>query len=286
MLHETGTLAYDKIAAEQMPDENSAIFVCTRHEVLLKDGDNLELPTHSLAAPLCDSFEYVFTMDGRAFYLGFPSAAISLDGYGLRPLRDVRSGTPKNMVYACATGHHLYRWYRSRTFCGVCGQRTQRSKQERLVLCPSCGHFEYPTIMPAVIVGVINGDELLLTRIRGGMPGRPALVAGYVEIGETLEDTVRREVHEETGLLVTHVTYYKSQPWAFSGTLLAGFFVRLAGPPLICPNDDELEDATWVNRKDIAVTFDGISLTNEMICLFAREGGSGLLRPEAASLAP
>lgn len=171
MLHETGTLAYDKIAAEQMPDENSAIFVCTRHEVLLKDGDNLELPTHSLAAPLCDSFEYVFTMDGRAFYLGFPSAAIRLDGYGLRPLRDVRSGTPKNMVYACATGHHLYRWYRSRTFCGVCGQRTQRSKQERLVLCPSCGHFEYPTIMPAVIVGVINGDELLLTRIRGGMPG-------------------------------------------------------------------------------------------------------------------
>ena len=286
MLHETGTLIYDKNAGMRTPSGDSAVFLCTEHEVLLKDGDGLVLPNYSQASPLCDAFEYVFTMDGRAFYVGFPRNETGLDGFSLRTLRDVRLGGPGAMIYACATGHHLYKWYRSRTFCGVCGQTTERGKKERMVLCPACGHIEYPTIMPAVIVGIIHGDDLLLTRIKGGMPGRPGLVSGFVEIGETLEETVVREVQEETGLSVKDVTYYKSQPWSFSGTLLAGFFVRLNGSPNINPDDDELEDAYWVNRRDIDVRFDGISLTNEMICLFAKEGGERLLRHDLASFAP
>ena len=85
---------------------------------------------------------------------------------------------------------------------------------------------------------------------------------------ETLEETVRREVWEETGLKVTDITYYKSQPWGFSSSLLVGYYARLEGSDIINPQDEELESASWVDRDALTLPFDGISLTNEMMAKF------------------
>ena len=143
---------------------------------------------------------------------------------------------------------------------------------ERSQVCPRCGQTVYPKICPAVIAAVYDGDRLLLTRYRGRPFTRYALVAGFNEIGESIEDTVRREVMEEVGLRVRDLRFYKSQPWVFTDSLLMGFFARLDGPDAITLQEDELSEAAWFDRRDIPADHSGISLTGEMIEYFRAHG--------------
>ena len=99
--------------------------------------------------------------------------------------------------------------------------------------CACCGNMVYPKIAPAVIVGVIYDNKILMTKYSDREYKKYALIAGFTEIGETAEETVRREVMEEVGLHVKNIRYYKSQPWALSGSLLAGFFCELDGDDTI-----------------------------------------------------
>ena len=111
--------------------------------------------------------------------------------------------------------------------------------QNVLLKCPSCGHLIYPRIVPAVIVGVKNGDKILLTKYRKGFTPF-ALIAGFTEIGETLEETVAREVMEEAGIRVKNIQYYKSQPWGVVDDLLAGFYCEVDGDTEIHMDASEL----------------------------------------------
>ena len=149
------------------------------------------------------------------------------------------------------------------------------SDTERALRCPDCGNLLYPKICPVAIVGVRNGDKLLLTKYKG-RPQVPfyALIAGFAEVGESIEDTVRREVMEETGVHVKNLHFYKSQPWALSDSLLMGFFCDLDGDEAPHADQTELAVAEWVDRKDIPNRDDGFSLTSEMIEYF-RVNGKG-----------
>ena len=132
-------------------------------------------------------------------------------------------------------------------------------------VCPECGQIEYPKICPAVIVAVTHGDKLLLTRYANRPFQNYALIAGFVEIGETLEDTVHREVMEEVGVKVKNLRYYKNQPWAFTDTLLTGFYCELDGDPAITLDHNELCEGVWLSREEIPSRENDISLTAEMI---------------------
>ena len=134
-------------------------------------------------------------------------------------------------------------------------------------MCPSCGNVVYPRINPAVIVGVIKGDKLLITRYRSGY-AHNALVAGFTEIGETLEETVVREVMEETGIKVKNIRYYKSQPWGMAQDILVGFFCEADGDGDIHMDESELKYAEWVSRENIVLQPNDLSLTNEMMMHF------------------
>lgn len=133
--------------------------------------------------------------------------------------------------------------------------------------CSACGQREYPKLNPAVIVAVTEGDKLLLTKYAGRAYTKYALIAGYTEIGETVEETVQREVMEEVGLKVKNIRYYKSQPWSFTDTLLMGFFVEVDGDDTIRLDENELQVAKWCSREEIPEN-DGISLTREMMEVF------------------
>ena len=126
----------------------------------------------------------------------------------------------------------------------------------------------YPTISPCVIVAIHDGNRLLLTKYAGRTHANFALVAGFAEIGESLEQTVRREVEEEVGLKVKNLKFYKSQPWPFTDTLLAGFFAKLDGDDEITLQEDELSMAVWLDREDIPPAEYRISLTSEMMETF------------------
>ena len=137
--------------------------------------------------------------------------------------------------------------------------------------CPSCGQMEYPKICPCGLVGILHEDKILVTRYKGEHRGRYALVAGFTEIGETIEETVHREVMEETGLHVKNLRYYNCQPWPYSESLLFGFFCELDGSSRIILEEDELAMAKWISREELDVVSDDFSLTNEMLCVF-KEG--------------
>jgi NAD+ diphosphatase len=123
----------------------------------------------------------------------------------------------------------------------------------------------FPKIAPAVIVGVTNGDKILLTKYANREYKRYALIAGFNEIGETIEETVKREVMEEAGLHVKNIRYYKSQPWGFDSNLLMGFFCEVDGSKHIVMDEHELSEAEWVNRSDIPDYKEHLSLTHEMM---------------------
>lgn len=130
------------------------------------------------------------------------------------------------------------------------------------------GRTVYPKICPAVIVAVCHGDRLLLTKYAGRSFRRYALVAGFNEIGESIEETVRREVLEETGLQVDNLRFYKSQPWVVTDSLLFGFFAELAGPDCIHLQEEELAEAQWFPRNALPTDHSSDSLTGEMIEIF------------------
>ena len=126
----------------------------------------------------------------------------------------------------------------------------------------------FPKISPAVIVAVTNGDKLLLSTYAGRAYTRYALLAGYTEIGETIEQTVHREVMEEVGLKVKNLRYYKSQPWGVDGNVLMGFYCDVDGDSTIHIDENELSMADWYDRDALPAKDDGISLTREMIRIF------------------
>lgn len=132
--------------------------------------------------------------------------------------------------------------------------------------------MEFPKICPAVIVGVTDGNRILMSKYAGRTYKNYALIAGFTEIGETVEQTVAREVMEEVGLKVKNIRYYKSQPWAFTDTLLMGFYCDLDGADTITLDENELALAQWFDREDIPEVLSTESLTNEMILRFKNGG--------------
>ena len=175
---------------------------------------------------------------------------------------------PREEAFAGMNAHHLYTWYESNRFCGRCGSELVHDKKERMLRCPECHNMVFPKIAPAVLAAVQHKGRLLLTKYAHG-DGNYALVAGFVEIGETAEQCVAREVMEETGLRVKNVKYYDSQPWGFAGNLMIAYTAELDGDDdTIRVDHSELAVAEWVAPEDIPEISDYNSLTREMIRRF------------------
>lgn len=208
---------------------------------------------------------YLFSVDETQFFL-FHN--LELEGYEYRTVGYLRGKAPKHLVYAGMVGWQLAGWYETHQFCGRCGQELVHDEKERMMKCPICGHMEYPKICPCVIVGVIHEDKILVTKYRDRKTNYYALVAGFAEVGETIEETVHREVMEETGVKVKNLRYYKCQPWPFSESLLFGFFCELDGSDEITMEEDELSVAKWIFRDELDVTCNDFALTNEMLAVF------------------
>ena len=214
---------------------------------------------------------YLFSIDNQKYFLisektAVPEELSDFQFYTLRQLRDFPLAS-KVELFAAFSAYHLWKWYDDNKFCGHCGNVLEHDIVERALYCPVCKSKIYPRINPAVIIGIINGDKILITKYRKGY-AHSALVAGFTEFGETLEQTVEREAMEEVGLKVKNICYYKSQPWALAQDILAGFFCEVDGDDTIKMDEGELKYAEWVNRKDIELQPSDYSLTNEMMKLF------------------
>ena len=213
---------------------------------------------------------YAFSIDEKRYFITLSQFQPFDPMFEYKTLRELRDSFGGTELFAAFTAYHLWKWYTDNVFCGKCGSRFVLHESERALCCKSCGNVIYPRINPAVIVGVTKGDRILITRYRRGY-AHNALVAGFTEIGETLEQTVKREVMEETGVKVKNIRYYKSQPWGMAQDILVGFFCEADGNGDIHMDENELKYAEWVRREDIVLQPSNASLTNEMMKVF-KEG--------------
>lgn len=244
-------------------------------------GCGFQLPTVSLIRKYCPGAAehafYLFSIDEQGYYSAPASSweqDLKKDGRDILVFKSVmvlREMEKAVCSFSGAVGWQLANWYDLHRFCGRCGRETVHSEQERAIICPSCGHAYYPRISPVVIIAIVDFDRILLTRYNRSGYRRHALVAGFVEIGETLEDAVRREVMEEVGLRVKNIRYIESQPWPFSSSLIAGFSAEVDGDPTVHLNTDggeELSEAVWMERSEVEIEDGSISLTWDMIRKF------------------
>ena len=270
MLQDIFPSHFDNTYRHICPDSDSAVLSFSDNAVLLKiTSGEAELPLWGdLSHTDSPETVFLFRIDTTSYFLSETSLPAP-EGYEYYPVSGLRELKPKHTVFAILTAYGLYSWYSTHIYCGRCGAKSRHHHRERMNECPVCGCTEYPRINPAVIVAVWDGGQLLLSRYAGRGYTHYALLAGFAESGETIEQTVHREVLEETGLRVKNLRYYKSQPWGMSSSLLFGFFAELDGSPRITLDETELEEAGWFAREEIPPTaVKDFSLTGEMIDYF------------------
>jgi NAD+ diphosphatase len=167
-------------------------------------------------------------------------------------LRELLNRLPEAEFRAAGYALHLFQWDRSHQFCPGCGHALSEMVPERRTKsCPGCGTVHHPRIAPAVIVSVRRDDKILLAH-SARYRDQPiySVIAGYVEVGETLADAVRREIREEVGIEVRDVRYFDSQPWPFSGSLMTAFTARHDGGEIVV-DGREILDAGWFSPDDL-----------------------------------
>lgn len=272
-----GTLENEFRNAAPQPDD---VVICFQNQqILLKQEADIPIAFPSVLETakwaeswspwFAEGLRYVFRMQEKNYFLWLGDIPEQNYGdYHFEPLRMLRYKIVSDLLFAAFTAWHLYVWYRNNRFCGCCGSRTQHDDSERMMRCPDCGNMIFPKISPAVIVGVTDGDRLLMSKYAGRDYTHYALIAGYTEIGETLEQTVQREVMEEVGLKVRNIRYYKSQPWGIDGNILMGFYCDLDGDDTVHIDEKELSLAEWHVRGALPAKDDNFSLTREMIRIF------------------
>ncbi|MDO4476102.1 MAG: NAD(+) diphosphatase [Lachnospiraceae bacterium] len=253
--------------------DDSPVFVFSGQEMLLhsetrfltkKDLESLQSGCTN------DRLIWLFKIDDLSYYLleNLPQELSDAPQIHRCPTWKLRSLPDMAMSFAGYTAWHLWNWYSSNRFCSRCGRPMTHGNCERSLVCPACGQTVYPRINPAVICAVYDGDRLLMTKYANRPVTWFVLVAGFMEIGEAAEDTVRREVLEETGVHVKNIRYFGSQPWGIPGNLTLGFTAQLDGDDTVTVDTSELAEAKWIPREEVEVPKDHLSITAAMIRAF------------------
>lgn len=260
MIQDIGNHIYHNEYTPHSPAEGDILFVFHNGQILCRQEEDGTTRFPLACRSGSRDIQYLFRIDDTSFYLG----SEPVPGFAFAPLRCLRYLTPQHLGFAGMTAWHLYHWYTTHRYCGKCGKPVHPHPKLRALQC-DCGNTIFPVIAPAVIVAVTHGDKILITRYAGREHKGIALIAGFCEIGERAEDTVHREVMEEAGVRVKNLRYFDTQPWGFASNLLLGFFCELEGSDEIHMDEEELQFAQWVDRKDLPEPESLASLTATMI---------------------
>ena len=212
--------------------------------------------------------QFLGTLDGQPCYSAeLPFDAITPHGMTLRGLRELYGTLDEDLFMLSGRAIQIVEWDRTHQYCGHCATGTTQLSHERAKRCPKCGLVNYPRLSPAIIVLVSRGEEVLLARASRFPPGMYSVLAGFVEPGESLEETVVREVREEVGIEVKDIRYFGSQPWPFPNSLMIGFTATYASGE-IAIEPQELTDAAWFSKHNLPQIPPKLSIARKLIDWF------------------
>ncbi len=166
------------------------------------------------------------------------------------PLRQTLSILDKTLFGLCAKAYSIIHWDKNHQYCSRCGALTQHRGPHFERICPSCSLSFFPRISPSIIVLIKRDDHVLMARSPHFAPNVYSLIAGFVEAGENLEETIHREVYEEVGLTVKNISYFGSQSWPFPDSLMIGFTADYASGDILI-DQNEIEAAGWYKYNNL-----------------------------------
>ena len=249
--------------------EPAVWLVFRKAEVLVVNG------TESPAMPCCLDLsehgvtprrsQYLGLYGGRHCYAAEVHETQSLpDGWAPLGLRDLFGLVDTTLAALTGRAYQLLDWDRNHQYCSRCGTKTEPRKDERSRVCPACRMTSYPPVTPAIMILVTHQGKLLLARKPAFPKNRFSALAGFVEPGETLEDTVMRETREEVGVEIKNIRYFGSQPWPFPHSLMIAFTAEYAGGELR-PDGIEIEECAWFDPKELPQLPPPISISRRLI---------------------
>ena len=244
-----------------------------------RGGDMVVIEGTEPSLPLCaDLAELGLVADARHYlglYRGQHCYAVELaadapvaETVKFKDMRSLFGVIEEPLAVLAGRAYQIKEWDRNHRYCGRCGGPTQMRSNERGRVCRACRRTSYPPISPAIMVLITRGREVLLLRRKGAEPTRFAALAGFVEPGEQLEDTARRETQEEVGVEIDDLRYFGSQPWPFPHSLMVAFTARYAGGE-VRPDGIEIEEARWFDAGELLVRPPNISIGRRLIVTVA-----------------
>ena len=185
-------------------------------------------------------------------------------------LRSLYSQLSEDLFAIAARAVQITEWDRTHQYCGHCATPMTQLPTERAKRCPNCGLRQYPRLSPAVIMLIYKQEEILLARAPRFPEGMYSVLAGFVEPGESLEETVARETQEEVGIEIKNIRYFGSQPWPFPNSLMVGFTAEYVSGT-ITPEPGEIEKAAWFHRSAIPAVPGKLSIARKLIDWFVEK---------------
>ena len=238
------------------PDINDYLFIFNGNRELYLDNDK-QLPK------TLDNFNVNFCLyigeykNKKAFVVNVES------NESFYSLKEVYEINPE--IYHIAGKAVLVNdWYLSHRFCGRCGTPTQLDEKDMMLKCPKCSQVHYPRIAPAIIVAIRKDDRLLMAKHSYHDSIKYALIAGFVEPGESIEEAVHREVLEEVGIKIKNLKYQRSQSWPFPNSLMLAFTAEYKSGN-IKVDGDEILKAKWFKKEEITRYDSDISISDWLI---------------------
>jgi NAD+ diphosphatase len=232
------------------------------YHIVISDGEVLCVDGQHPWRPLTgDEFRWCGLDAISSHYLGdlsgTPIYAVEVDpdadepeGYGFESLWSFLTIVEQPVFYLIGRAKQVIEWHQHHHFCGACGQVTSTTPTDRSRKCESCNIAFYPRLSPSIIVLISKGDKILLAKNAHARGNFYSTLAGFVEPGESIEETVHREVFEEVGLKVKNLSYYSSQSWPFPNSLMLGFHAEYDSGDLVL-QEEEIADAQWFHYNDL-----------------------------------
>ncbi len=175
------------------------------------------------------------------------------DCYKVKTIRQFFAENDEQLTTIVSRAKALINWRKNTQYCSICGNKLINSTQFTAMECPNCKKIHFPRIEPCIIVLVNKGDKILLARHVQRNQDIYACIAGFMEAGETAEHAVKREIFEETGIMVKNIRYRGSQSWPFPSQLMLGFTAEYESGE-IHTQEDEISDAQWFDRNNCPAT--------------------------------